>query len=107
MPAGTAPAQTQLSRAQALVVSLLRNAVKSEPPREDTMSGPTGKLAAATDISAEDILAGVSGVLEHFVDAAATSDKPSAPSAFDGDEKVTIRQYLSELFGCDCATLRL
>lgn len=71
------------------------------------MSGPTGKLAAATDISAEDILAGVSGVLEHFVDAAATSDKPSAPSAFDGDEKVTIRQYLSELFGCDCATLRL
>lgn len=53
-----------------------------------------------SDISCEDILAGVAGVLEHFVsaaaDAAAASGKPPAPTAFDADEILPIRSYLCE-----------
>ena len=53
-----------------------------------------------SDISCEDILAGVAGVLEHFVsaaaDAAAACGKPPAPTAFDADEILPIRSYLCE-----------
>lgn len=54
-----------------------------------------------SDISCEDILAGVAGVLEHFVsasaDAAAACGKPPAPTAFDADEILPIRSYLYRL----------
>jgi hypothetical protein len=54
-----------------------------------------------SDISCEDILAGVAGVLEHFVsaaaDAAVTSGKCPAPTAFDAHEILPIRSYLCEL----------
>lgn len=47
-------------------------------------------------ISAEDILAGVAGVLEHFVTAADAAVTEPAPTALDGDEdsSITIRDYL-------------
>jgi hypothetical protein len=47
-------------------------------------------------ISAEDILAGVAGVLEHFVTAADAAMTEPAPTALDGDEdsSITIRDYL-------------
>eukprot|EP00037_Helgoeca_nana_P027717 m.319120 g.319120 ORF g.319120 m.319120 type:complete len:271 (+) comp27584_c4_seq1:174-986(+) len=50
-------------------------------------------------ISAEDILAGVAGVLEHFVTAADAAMTEPAPTALDGDEdsSITIRDYLYRL----------
>mmetsp|Transcript_72093 Transcript_72093/g.100174 ORF Transcript_72093/g.100174 Transcript_72093/m.100174 type:complete len:285 (-) Transcript_72093:110-964(-) len=50
------------------------------------------QLADAEGISLEDILAGVSGVLEHFVDAA--KDDTPDKTAFDGDETMPVREYL-------------
>eukprot|EP00038_Savillea_parva_P005577 m.159143 g.159143 ORF g.159143 m.159143 type:complete len:324 (-) comp11745_c0_seq1:216-1187(-) len=57
-------------------------------------SAPSGGVSS---ISAEDILAGVAGVLEHFVAAAAMSGVQPRPSAFDGDqsqETLPVRDFL-------------
>mmetsp|Transcript_16970 Transcript_16970/g.44189 ORF Transcript_16970/g.44189 Transcript_16970/m.44189 type:complete len:326 (+) Transcript_16970:463-1440(+) len=63
-------------------------------------------------IPAEDIVAGVASLLEHFVVTAAASAAPPKPTAFDGDETLCVRDYCymlarAGIFSKECFILAL